>query len=229
MEAERAALSSKGTELAQREISKLQEQITVMRNNLEEFVRDHQKDIRSNPVFRVQVQRMCQVIGIDPLASRKGYLAELLGVGDFYCELGIQIIDVCVATRALNGGLIEVEELRRRLEKRRIRGSEPVIEEDIKRAIKQLAPLHGGYRIVSFGDRKMVKSVGRELNLDQTTVLGLAVRGHFTLQDVQSGLGWDTDRIQTCVDDMLRTGIVWVDEGTKETEYWVPAFSIKSM
>ncbi|KAJ2616578.1 ESCRT II complex subunit Dot2, partial [Coemansia sp. RSA 1694] len=58
-----------------------------MKSNLEDFVRIHQKEIRSDPVFRVQVQRMCQLIGVDPLASRKGYMAELLGVGDFYCEL----------------------------------------------------------------------------------------------------------------------------------------------
>ena len=37
------------------------------------------------------------------LAS-KGFWAEMLGVGDFYYELGVQIVEVCMATGHLNGG-----------------------------------------------------------------------------------------------------------------------------
>ncbi|KAJ1839926.1 ESCRT II complex subunit Dot2 [Coemansia sp. RSA 2703] len=225
-EAERQALSRKGNELAQREIEKLQEQISLMKDNLEVFVREHQKDIRNNPVFRVQVQRMCQLIGVDPLASRKGYLAELLGVGDFYCELGIQIIDICVATRSMNGGLMDLDELRERLIRRRLKGSEPVVEDDIRRAINQLKPLSGGYRIVTFGKRKMVQSVAREMNSDQSTVLTLAeYTSKFNIEDVRVAFGWDEDRIHSCIDDMLRSGIIWIDSyNDAHPEYWVPAF-----
>ncbi len=31
---------------------------------------------------------MCAKCGVDPLASNKGFWAELLGIGDFYYELG---------------------------------------------------------------------------------------------------------------------------------------------
>jgi ESCRT-II complex subunit VPS22 len=34
---------------------------------------------------------MCSAVGVDPLASQKGFWAELLGFGDFYYELGVQI------------------------------------------------------------------------------------------------------------------------------------------
>ena len=37
---------------------------------------------------------MCSKIGVDPLASSKGFWAQLLGVGDFYYELGVQIVEV---------------------------------------------------------------------------------------------------------------------------------------
>ncbi|KAJ1880173.1 ESCRT II complex subunit Dot2 [Coemansia sp. RSA 1722] len=197
-----------------------------MKDNLEDFVRDHQKDIRNNPVFRVQVQRMCQLIGVDPLASRKGYMGEILGVGDFYCELGIQIIDICVATRTMNGGLIDIEELRERLVRKRVRGSEPIIEDDIRRAISQLKALKGGYKIVQFGNRKMVQSVAREMNLDQSKVLTLAQHScKFNLEDARVAFGWDVDRILACIDDMLRSGIIWIDDyNSSQPEYWVPAF-----
>ena len=43
-------------------------------------------------------QDMCASIGVDPLASSKGFWSEMLGVGDFYYELGVQIVEVCMAS-----------------------------------------------------------------------------------------------------------------------------------
>lgn len=37
-------------------------------------------------------------------SASKGFWAEMLGVGDFYYELGVQIIEVCLATSHRNGG-----------------------------------------------------------------------------------------------------------------------------
>ena len=34
----------------------------------------------------------------------KGFWSEMLGVGDFYYELGVQIIEVCLALKHRNGG-----------------------------------------------------------------------------------------------------------------------------
>ena len=45
-----------------------------------------QNDICKNPAFRAQFHEMCANIGVDPLASNKGFWAELLGIGDFYYE-----------------------------------------------------------------------------------------------------------------------------------------------
>jgi hypothetical protein len=52
---------------------------------------------------------MCLKIGVDPLACKfqtfspfeasKGFWAKLLGVGDFYYELSVQIIEVCLKTK----------------------------------------------------------------------------------------------------------------------------------
>ena len=54
---------------------------------------------------------MCANIGVDPLASNKGMWAQLLGFGDFYYELGVQVVEACLATRAVNGGLMDLESL----------------------------------------------------------------------------------------------------------------------
>ena len=55
---------------------------------------------------------MCANVGVDPLASNKGMWVQLLGFGDFYYELGVQIVEACLATRAYNGGFMELESLR---------------------------------------------------------------------------------------------------------------------
>lgn len=55
-----------------------------------------------------------------PISANKGFWADILGVGDFYYELGVQIIDSCYATKASTGGLLELGELKRRVEKMRV-------------------------------------------------------------------------------------------------------------
>jgi ESCRT-II complex subunit VPS22 len=49
-------------------------------------------------------------------AANKGFWAEVLGVGDFYYELAVQVVEICLRTRASNGGLIYVREMRDRLQ-----------------------------------------------------------------------------------------------------------------
>ncbi len=63
---------------------------------METFAQKYKKDINRNPEFRKQFQEMCNSIGVDTLASNKGFWAQLLGFGDFYYELAVQIIEICI-------------------------------------------------------------------------------------------------------------------------------------
>ncbi|KAI3672596.1 hypothetical protein L6452_38691 [Arctium lappa] len=50
---------------------------------------------------------MCAKVGVDPLASNKGFWAELLGIGDFYYELGHNFfLHECVLLILLNISLL---------------------------------------------------------------------------------------------------------------------------
>jgi hypothetical protein len=40
------------------------------------------------------LQEMCASIGVDPLASGKGFWSNMLDIGDFYYELAVQIVEV---------------------------------------------------------------------------------------------------------------------------------------
>ena len=94
-------------------------QMNIFKSNLLIFANKYKYELNNNPIFRAQFQSMCNSIGIDPLASKKGYWAELLGVGEFYFELAVQIVEICVATRNKNGGLIRLDELLFKIKKKR--------------------------------------------------------------------------------------------------------------
>lgn len=97
---------------------------------------EHGETIKSDPTFRAEFARMCNAIGVDPLAasnvkgkSKKGlgfvsnlaeggsFWTQILGgdVNDFYFEVAVRVVELCRETRAENGGLISVEECRARV------------------------------------------------------------------------------------------------------------------
>ena len=47
------------------------------------------------------------------MLQSNAYRVQVLGFGDFYYELGVQIVEACLATRPLNGGLMEMKPLMR--------------------------------------------------------------------------------------------------------------------
>nr|CAG8541582.1 6971_t:CDS:2 [Entrophospora candida] len=224
-----------GITIAEAQMSQLKQQLQLFKTNLEEFARKYRKDIRKDPLFRTHFQRMCTNIGVDPLASNKGFWAELLGVGDFYYELAIQIIEVCLSTKGRNGGLIELGELKRHLIKMRGgnagknnnngNNNQEISEDDIIRSIKTLKPLGSGFEVLQIGVQKMVRSVPRELNKDQSDILLLAQsRGFVTKDLIRIELGWRMERIDDAIDTLLADGLCWIDDHANPYEYWIPSF-----
>ena len=128
-----AQYAQHGTTLRQSHLDSLQTQLSVFQQLLHQFSITHGKDIRSNPTFRAEFARMCNAIGVDPLASsntssRKGrgdgvgsVWAQMLGgsVNDFYFELAVRVVEVCRDTRKENGGMIAVAEVKQRVQKGR--------------------------------------------------------------------------------------------------------------
>ncbi|KAJ1969740.1 ESCRT II complex subunit Dot2 [Dispira parvispora] len=215
-----------GESLAAAETEQLQQQLQVFKTNLEEFARKHQKKIRNHPAFRTQFQTMCRQLGVDPLASNKGFWADLLGFGDFYYELGIQIVDVCLSTRHTNGGLLSLDDVKTRVEAMRGQHAQAINEDDIVQAIKNLAPLGSGYDIITIGNLKMLRSVPREFNTDQSRILVLAQStGFVTERMVVEETSWSLERVTTTLDMLLRDGLSWIDEQAPDgPRYWFPTY-----
>lgn len=220
-----------GLALQKSYIDELTTQLAVFQAQLSQFSRTHAKDIRNNPAFRAEFARMCTAIGVNPLASsshRKGsFWAELLGpsVNDFYFELAVRVVEVCRQTRRTNGGLVAVTEVRDRLCGAGSAGADDVSEDDILRAVQALKPLGEGFAVVEVGRRKMIRSVPKELNKDQSRVLeAIEVAGFVTSSMLRVNYEWDRARVQTVVEDLLADSLVWVDEQAEEKEYWAPTF-----
>jgi ESCRT-II complex subunit VPS22 len=198
--------------------------VAEFRSHLESFALKHKSEINNDPEFRMQFQKMCASIGVDPLASNKGFWAELLGSNDFYYELGVQVLDVCQATRESNGGLIAADRLHRHLLRMRGAKAAAVSLEDISNSVQKMKVLGAGLDVIDAGGKKMVVSVPVELNIDHSAVISLAegAGGHVDAAGVRSGLGWPADRTERALAMLVREGMVWVDDqaGAGARRYW---------
>ena len=67
----------------------MSKQLDVYKTNLKEYVSKPKQGIWKNPVSQMQFQDTCATIGVDSLASGKGFWSEMLGVGDVYYQLGV--------------------------------------------------------------------------------------------------------------------------------------------
>uniref|UniRef100_M4B590 Vacuolar protein sorting-associated protein n=1 Tax=Hyaloperonospora arabidopsidis (strain Emoy2) TaxID=559515 RepID=M4B590_HYAAE len=150
--------SEVGEQIVESNLSHVSSQLELFRTNLQAFAVKYKDNIKKDPDFRCKFQVMCAKIGVDPLASKKGFWSELLDVGDFYYELAVQIIEVGILTRPKNGGLLGMSDLLRLLKKKRGQAMQTVTDDDVKRAVKKLS----------------IVTVPVVLSQDHSTVLALA-------------------------------------------------------
>jgi len=98
-----------------------------------------------------------------------------------------------------------------------------VYEDDILRAVKSLEPLGCGFNIINIGSKQFIRSIPKELNTDQSTVLEvLQLLGSVTVSMLQVNLNWEKARATTVIEDLLADSLVWVDTQCPEYEYWSP-------
>ncbi|OCF41949.1 ESCRT-II complex subunit VPS22 [Kwoniella heveanensis CBS 569] len=125
-----SSYSTLSNTISSNQLSTLQQSLESFRSSLLEFALAHRNDIRADPAFRHQFQKMCAALGVDPLAGSGkgqgkstlmggGWWSELVGMGEWEYELAVQVVDVCVSSRQVNGGMIEMGDLIRRVEKLR--------------------------------------------------------------------------------------------------------------
>lgn len=98
-----------------------------------------------------------------------------------------------------------------------------MLRDDVLRAARCLEPLGSGFSIIKVGSKQFIRSVPKELNTDQATVLEvIQLLGFVTVSMLELNLSWEKARAQTVIDDLLADGLVWVDAQCGEREYWSP-------
>jgi len=219
----------KGSELQDNQFEQMTKQMEFLKSNLEEFAEKHKSEIRKNPTFRRQFTEMCAAIGVDPLSSAKG-VWSVLGMGDFYFELSIQIVEICLALAESTGGMLEISEIKERLIRSRKQKSkqQEITTEDILLATKKLKIFGNCFQVHSLGkDRYIIQSIPGELSLQETKALTVAanqVNGSITKSLLMKELGWNELRTQQATEKLISEGLVWVDEQNEnEPSFWFPS------
>eukprot|EP00636_Phaeomonas_parva_P003850 CAMPEP_0118882372 /NCGR_PEP_ID=MMETSP1163-20130328/21642_1 /TAXON_ID=124430 /ORGANISM="Phaeomonas parva, Strain CCMP2877" /LENGTH=262 /DNA_ID=CAMNT_0006819415 /DNA_START=5 /DNA_END=793 /DNA_ORIENTATION=+ len=225
---ERTAIRETGEKLEAAQLSHAAELLETFKTQLTAFAEEHRESINSDPQFRRYFHRMCSGIGVDPLNSQKGFWAEYLHIGDFYYELAVQITEICLATRDLNGGVLPLSDLLEQLRKKRESqagddASGAISGSDVLTAVAKLKVLGGGIRVEKVGGRRMIFSVPMELSRDEMAAMEVAQRGggYFTAAALREE-GWSDERIDRAVATLLQQEMVWLDAGAAEggESYW---------
>jgi len=198
------------------------QQMELFKTTLEKFAIDHKRELKEDPEFRAAFNNMCRQIGVDPLQSTKGFWSSVLGVGDFYNELSIKVIYVCLKQKKSNGGLLELSNVLEQVRATYKGQKVPALnEKDIECSLRNLKCLGSGYYIVELGKKLYLKTTSFDLDQDHATVLSLAEgTGYFT---ENNNLGWPQKRFQIAVDSLLEQGFIWVDDFRGVKSYYVLA------
>jgi ESCRT-II complex subunit VPS22 len=222
--------AEQATQIAENQIEQLTKQMDSFKTYLEEFSIKYKSQIKQNPQFRKQFQDMCANIGVDPLASAKGFWSELLGVGDFYYEIIVQIYEICSAYEDRTGGLLYLDFVLAKLNRLRSKAhnNSLVSVDDCVRAIQKLSCLGNSFKLLTMNnERLLIQSVANELNDDHVTILKFAElnNGCLTLNEVVLNLKWMEERANIVLDFMIKDGIIWIDIDSKSTvSFYFPTF-----
>ncbi|KAB7506256.1 Vacuolar-sorting protein SNF8 [Armadillidium nasatum] len=139
----------------------------------------------------------------------------MLGVGDFYYELGVQIVELGVATSHQNGGVLPMHEFP---------NLAVLYRDDILRAVKKLQVLGSGMEVIESGRSKFICSVPGELSMDHTILLQEAEKIEpLSVRKASEHLKWSAERVARGLDHLLRVGIAWIDTQDSPPTYWFPA------
>lgn len=226
-----ALFQQKGTSLAKEELEKLTGQMGEFRTNLEKFAQKYRKDIKRDGEFRRRFQEMCAVAGVDPLRSSANFWTKMLGLGDFYYELAIQIVEVFLSTSYKNGGIMTIEELLSRLiASRNVKGtsnsqsssSDLLTTDDILIAIKKLKSLGSNITEIQSRNSYIIHATPAELNSDHVEITQVAhtTHGYVTFKILTERFSnWSDERIQKALDELIMEGLIWLDEQGTEGEY----------
>ena len=139
----------------------------------------------------------------------------------FYYDLAVQATTVCIGLRQRTGGLIEVSDCLKWVNK--LRRTSDVTREDLLKALDTVKVFGNGISIIEpTPNCQMIVSVPFEFNSDQKLLLERGGEQGFVSHEMFPE--WGRPRFQQAVEALISEGILWVDE--PDDCYWFPAHSL---
>ena len=139
----------------------------------------------------------------------------MLGIGDFYYELGVKLILQGLVSRSKNGGLLPLDTACSKLK---------CSKDDIQRALKKVEVLGNGLQLVDQEGVSLLVSTPHGLSPDHADLIALlsVCEGRkFTLGVVQAHFHtWSNERALRNVRFLMGEGLLWVDKGGEQDEYY---------
>ncbi len=221
--------------MAEADLVHLQDQASSLRESLSKFAAKYRKQINADPEFRRYFTVACQAAGVDPLASNKAALGKLLGMGDFYFALGVQVVDVAMAARATQGVLLPMQLCLKRLATLRGSHASEISAHDVRAALKALEPLGQGVSLAVVSGQEYIVTLPQELSSDTTAALDAAARtllpassaqpapsqqqglsplsstAHLSPAQLAASLQWALPRASDALNSLLKDGAAWLD------------------
>ncbi|GFE54802.1 vacuolar sorting SNF8-like protein, putative [Babesia ovis] len=184
------------------------------------FIQKYKHVINTDPSFRIEFLELCDLMGVDPLSGSSSTLSRLLGLTSFYVEIAIRLMEICIQTRALNGGLCEMNHVLAAFPTKL-----KVTERDIMRSIHECAVFGpNSIRTMCIKGKTLIITSPVYLGGEQQQCLHYIaeVKGGITVLDLSAKLGWTDEKAQNLLDQFIQRQIVWIDHADDETYYWFP-------
>ena len=209
-------------------IQKLKECVVKLQDCLKGIVENQKKELQGDEEYQKKFYKLCNDIGVDPFTQKKGFLAGLLNknLDEYYRSLGMRVLNVCLNTRYENGGLIDILELKGRLNAMNKGRKGEVHRDDIRVAVKKLSCLSSTLTIEKVQDEEggvveYVKSADMEFSPDSLRILAKANRCKGKVQIADMGQN-KNDKWRKELDLFVSKGIAWIDVHDTVTTYYFP-------
>ena len=213
----------------------LKDCVVRVQSSLKSIVVNQKKQLEKDEEYQKKFYKLCNDIGVDPFTQKKGFLSGLLNknLDEYYKQLGMRVLGVCLDTRFQNGGLIRLADVKARLNEHAENKSERVHSSDIRTAVGKLSVLSSSLCIVHIEDEEMggeveyIKSADMEFSGDSLRILARANKKKGKLQ--VADMGHDTNgKWEKELNLFVDQGIAWVDIHDGLTTYYFPTIVFAS-
>ena len=228
-----AAETSMDSEEAER-VRVLKEAVITLQSCLQKIVENQKKALQGDEEYQKKFYKLCNDIGVDPFAQKKGFLSGLLNqnLDSFYKNLRMRVLTVCLNTRYENGGLIKLSDVKDRLNQPSIvKKMGKVHSDDIRIAVQKLSCLSSSMTIEKITDEgesvEYIKSADMAFSADSLRILAKANRRKGKIQ--VADMGQDrSEKWKKELDLFVNEGLAWIDVHEGITTYYFPTIVFAS-